>query len=143
MTHVVTVASMIILLVGLVLLLWARRREGVAHMVRAVIGAVGMVAASGPLNDAFRSQGIWQTAAKYIAEHQTGMATDVVVQTMQSKPAIISAAMFIVFLIILAWPAPKQRESPASRPVVTPPAPPSPPAPVSVAVSVDAKSEGA
>ena len=83
LTKIATASLIILLMLGLVVMLWARRGDGVGTLVRSVIGAIGMVFAASPLNEAFRYSGTWQIVAAFAHKKEFGSATEAFTNQLQ------------------------------------------------------------
>ena len=116
LTKVASAVSVVLMMVGIVVMLFARRGGGVTHMFRGVIGAAGLLLAMGPLSERIRHQDTWNQVAALLAQKQVGGATDFFVNQMQSGSAIASAAIFFTFLILLAWPPRRHRAAELPQP---------------------------
>ncbi len=110
LTKIASAASIVLMMLGVVVMIWARRDGGAGHMIRGIIGAAGLLFAMTPLREAIRSDGMWTGIAACMTKKEVGAATEVFLNQVQSGAAIASAAMFLVFLILLAWPAPRAKQ---------------------------------
>lgn len=140
---------------GLSLLLFARRRNGAAHLLRAVTGVGFLMLAFLALHVAIADRDVWGRTAgqsvQVVAEQMTRALTD--------GPAVLAGATFLLAMLLLAWPPRRLREAPAAvawaqqpgrgapggvnastheRHDPPPPPPPAPPTPPPLPVSQEA-----
>ena len=111
----------ILLVVALPLLMFARRNFGGVHMVRGTLGVEGLMLAMLPLSGAFQRQGGWKSVGLVVSHKQYAEAADLVLQNLRTEHAVFAGVIFIVSIIILAWPPRKAGRSVAPHTGVAPP----------------------
>jgi hypothetical protein len=111
----------ILLVVALPLLVFARRHFGGFHMVRGTLGVGGLMLAMLPLSGAFQRQGGWKSVGLVVSHKQYAEAADLVLQNLRTEHAVFAGVIFIVSIIILAWPPRKAAASAAPHAGVAPP----------------------
>jgi TM2 domain-containing membrane protein YozV len=102
--HVGMKASAVLMLLAATLLIVARRRAGLAHMVRAVAGAGGLLGSLWCLRAAVWGVG-WADIVAMVHANRVGLAVETFFQREQEGPAIMAAALFLVSIMILVWPS--------------------------------------
>jgi len=102
-------------LLAAVFLVAARRRAGIMHMLRAVLGIGGLIVACVPLGEAFIHTR-WTTVVDHINANRIGPAIETFIDPVEGGIAILAAVVFMVSFVVLAWP-PRRR-------IVLPPAAP-------------------
>jgi hypothetical protein len=100
----------VLMLLAAGLLVAARRRGGPAHMVRAVAGAGGLLAALWCLNSSLWFLHVpewgmgWADIVAMVHANRVGLAVETFFQRAQEGPAIMAAVLFLVSIMILFWP---------------------------------------
>ncbi len=104
----------ILVVASLTMLMFARRSFGVMHMLRGVVGVMGLLLAMVPLSQAFQRQGGWIGIGAYVSHKQYAEAVNQVLQNFQTSDAVVAAVIFLVSIIILSWPPRKATPEPAA-----------------------------
>jgi hypothetical protein len=109
----------VVMLLAMTIQAFARQRGGVTHMIRGIVGAVGLMAAMLPLAVAVSSFSPWRKVGDLVRDKQINEAADMFLNSFQSWPAIGAGAIFLVSVILLAWPArrAKEKQSPVYYPI--------------------------
>ncbi|MBN1764494.1 MAG: protein kinase [Sedimentisphaerales bacterium] len=103
------IVATVLLLIGLSLKIMGRRHHGPSYMLRAAIGCLGVVFALSLFSDA-TSMVNWETL-KYIPN--SGQIVDEALRSVNSEKALIAGVLFIISILIMAWPAKNNRAIPA------------------------------
>lgn len=94
----------------------ARRRDGVVHFVRAVFGCVGMFIALHPTLSEALSAVRWDRVAVVINADKVAMGIEMLLDGTDVGLAGAAGAIFVISLVTLAWPAPRQPIDAAREP---------------------------
>jgi hypothetical protein len=92
-----------LLLLAAVFVIIGRRFSGACHLIRGVLGLVGLLAAVMWLSDGI-SWG-FRGSDEALASLQIGPILDMVLKGCQSEEVIFAGVFFLVSVVILAWPA--------------------------------------
>ena len=110
-----TMFTYILLLLASVFTVLGRRHLGARHLIRALLGFLGLVSAFSALSNS--SSGLhYNDVVNMLNSQQYGPAIERLLQSWQNETAFISLVIFLVSMIILAWP-------PRRKQIVTTPAP--------------------
>jgi hypothetical protein len=92
-----------------------RRRSGAAHLIRAVIGLGGFLAAI----QFFRSEALSERDTRSIVEllqqNQVGMALERLLGALSQEEMVFAGVIFLVSILVLAWPP--RRQTPVLAPM--------------------------
>jgi len=108
-------AATLLAVFGAAALLLARRRSGVAHMLRGFLGTGGLLLACVPLSHAFKGDSVWTQVATSVHQKVPGLALDYFLGGWDSSGVMMAAFIFLVAIGLLAWPPPRRS---APRPVI-------------------------
>jgi hypothetical protein len=93
------------MLLGLAAMMFARRRAGSDHMARGAIGVGGILMALLPISRCIPTNTMWEEAAPLFQTHRIGPGVDLVLSHFHNTSApYVSGAIFLLSIIILAWP---------------------------------------
>jgi hypothetical protein len=95
----------VVMLLALTIQAFARQRGGVVHMIRGIVGAVGLIVAMLPLATAVSSYSPWVKVGALVSHKAYNEAADMFLDSFKSAPAIGAGVIFFVSVILLAWPA--------------------------------------
>jgi hypothetical protein len=125
----------VVMLMALTIQVFARQRGGVTHMIRGVIGAVGLIVAMLPLSEAVKTHSPWHKVGALVSHKAYNEAADMFLNSFQSAPAVGAGLIFLASVILLAWPARRAKDLPPAAwapPVPQPPVDSSSAAPATV-----------
>jgi hypothetical protein len=95
----------IILLLGATLIIVARRKSGAAHIVRAALGILGLLLCLAALSAVAPPDYCYDSVVTdLVNKGEFGLAIDRVLSRTDEQAAIIAAVVFVISIIILAWP---------------------------------------
>ncbi|WP_428939831.1 serine/threonine-protein kinase [Fontivita pretiosa] len=128
--RIAVIAVSIVMLLAVVLQIFARRRGGVMHMLRGIIGTAGLIVSLLILASAFRWMSAWPAIQPLVQIQQFAAAMDVFLNHWSAQAAITAGVVFVLASVVLAW-APR-RATASARAIraatASPPAPPAAPA---------------
>jgi len=102
------VVAYIILLLAATFIIISRRKSGAAHIIRGSAGLLGLLLALITFNDVIPQYAYSQSGVvELLNAGQTGPALEKLFSYSHSEAAIIAAIIFIISVIILAWPPKK------------------------------------
>jgi len=104
----------IVMLLSAAVLVFARRRAGLAHMLRAVVGTLGLLAALSSLRGAL-ARIDWSTIAERINNNWTGAAIETFLDGVRRNDAILAGVLFLAAIFVLAWPERRATLLPAGQ----------------------------
>jgi len=104
-----TMITYIILLLGAVFIILGRRHLGARHLIRALLGLLGLVLAFSAFSDA-SSRVYYNDVVNMLNSQQYGPAIENLLQSWQNETAFIALVFFLVSIVILAWP-PRQKQT--------------------------------
>jgi hypothetical protein len=104
----------VIMLLALTIQAFARQRGGVIHMIRGIVGAVGLMVAMLPLSVAVATHARWKDIGLAMSQKAYDAAADPLLKSFQSWPAIGAGAIFLVSVMLLAWPARRAKDASSS-----------------------------
>jgi TM2 domain-containing membrane protein YozV len=105
-----TILTGVLILIALVVMIFARSRGGLAYMVRAVLGTAGLVAAVTILGAASRIWFLgWEKIATLAQAEKFAEAADVFLNSWEIAGVIAAGVVFLVAILLLAWPASQRR----------------------------------
>jgi len=108
-THLGQIAVAVLLLLAIICLSAGRRHLGAAHLLRAVVGLIGILGAVLLFAGAAYG-GSFNEAAEMLNSGQIGTAFELALGAFHRGKAIGAAVLFVLSVIILAWPA-RRKES--------------------------------
>ena len=98
-----------------ILMTIARRRDGIMHMLRSLVGVGGMLLSIAMVTASFHRHDsinrIWHPIADHLQADRIGPAIETFMQGVDSLPLVFAAIFLVVSILILAWP-PKRHEVP-------------------------------
>jgi len=100
-------SCVLLMLVAVTLLVFARRRVGAWHMIRAVLGGVGLLASLYPVANEFERIA-WPTVVHLLDQGQTGLALDSIMNRLGGE-LLYAPLLFLLSIILLAWPEQRPR----------------------------------
>jgi serine/threonine protein kinase len=98
----------IVLLIAVMTMLFARRRGGWTHQLRAAASILGLLAVMVLIHAAFNSAFAWGQIAPRVANHQIPEAVNVFFDYWKVAPALLAGLMMLLTVVLLAWP-PRRR----------------------------------
>ena len=101
----------VVMLLALTIQAFARQRGGVVHMIRGIVGAVGLIVAMLPLAKAVSAHAPWREVGLAVSQKMYNDAADQFLSSFQSAPAVGAGVIFLVSVILLAWPARRARDT--------------------------------
>jgi len=104
MLKVAWTSSSVLLAIGALFVLIARRHQGAAHVLRAILGAVAMFGALQFLGDTLKHEN-WPMLLDMFDQHRAGPAIELFIDTARSNDVVAAGAMFVAALVLFAWPA--------------------------------------
>ena len=94
----------ILLLFACALFFIARRRAGGWHMVRSVLGSVGLIFSIGfMMDDLCRLN--WPSITSFINMNKPGLVVQAILQGLQTDSAILGTIFTLASIFVIAWPA--------------------------------------
>ncbi|HET6429610.1 MAG TPA: TM2 domain-containing protein, partial [Phycisphaerae bacterium] len=109
--RIAVLVTVVVMLLAAVIMVFARRRSGLGSMVRAALGAFGLLMAVYSLRAALAAID-WSAIAEKIRPHQTGQAIELLFAQVREAPAILAGVLLLASIIVLCWPA-ERRIAPA------------------------------
>ncbi|KPK78077.1 MAG: hypothetical protein AMJ79_00960, partial [Phycisphaerae bacterium SM23_30] len=100
------VAALVLFLLAATFMIIARRRFGVAHIIRAALGVGGLMLCLIAFNGAIPA--LTDETIDLFADQQFGYAIEMIFRRIDEGAAIGSVVLFIISVILLSW-APKRR----------------------------------
>ena len=110
------VVWLVLVVVGMLGLLIARRDTGAAHCGRAVLGPLGLIIAMRYLAAALFPVN-WLTIRGLVDQDQVGRALEQAVNSTHEEGVVVAAVLLLASIVVLAWPA-KRPAGERSNPVV-------------------------
>lgn len=111
-------AAITLLISAGILMTIARRREGIMHMFRALLGIGGLLLAvplaAGALYRKDSVSVIWRPMVDHLQADRIGPAIETFIQGVQSAPLTFAAIFLVVSILLLAWPPKRYEVSPPS-----------------------------
>lgn len=105
------VVAYVILLLAATFIIISRRKSGAAHIVRCSIGLCGLLLTLLTLSGVIPQYAYSRSGVvELLNEGQTGLALEKLFSYSDSEAAIIAAVIFIISVIILAWPPKTQNK---------------------------------
>jgi hypothetical protein len=101
--RIAVMAVSIVMLLAVVLQIFARRRCGVMHMLRGIIGTAGLIVSILILASAFRWMSAWPAIQPLVQIQQFAAAMDVFLNHWSLQDAIIAGVVFLLAAVVLAW----------------------------------------
>ena len=106
-TNLGIIAMFVFLFLGAVFVILGRRHWGIQHLVRALLGLVGLLFAFLAFAQAFpKSYPVGFN--ELLRSGQKGPAFDMLLNSISSSEVIVAGIIFLVSVVILAWPPNKQ-----------------------------------
>jgi TM2 domain-containing membrane protein YozV len=102
----------ILLLFASAMFFLARRRAGIWHMVRSVIGSVGLIFSVVFFMDEFFSFN-WDVMRDSLNLNKPALLVHTLLQGIRSDSAILAIIMILASIFIIAWPAKEPQSTPA------------------------------
>ena len=110
-----TLASLVLFLSGVAVLLLVRRRAGLGHMVRAILGSLCCLATVSLFALTFHRR-LWDQLAEQVASGQVGAALEAVVADQFLVTYVVAGIALLTGIVLLCWPAPRATSlSPANE----------------------------
>lgn len=104
------------LVIGGLLLIFARRGEGVMHMLRALLGVAGLFIAVLSAPDVVpQSANMWPSVVTELQANRVGPAIELLMKRMEAGALFFGLVFLVAPILVLAWP-PRRGVSPASPP---------------------------
>ncbi|MGH7180196.1 MAG: protein kinase domain-containing protein [Tepidisphaeraceae bacterium] len=97
-------AATLLAVLAAAMFLLARRRFGVGHMLRGVLGTGVLLYACASLSRAFAGAGVWSDIAASVHQKQQGLAVDMFLRGWNSSGVMTAAIVFLMGVGLLAWP---------------------------------------
>jgi len=95
---------MLLMVLGVAAMLFARRRAGFLHMARGLIGAGGLLFATVPIYVAFAKHDPWPTIATEIQQkHAPGLAIETALAHFNQGIPYLAGGIFLASIILLSW----------------------------------------
>jgi hypothetical protein len=91
-------------LAALAALVFARRRSGALHLLRAVVGALGLFVAIAPFKGEFDAPTLWPDVGRLVGEGLTGAGVQLVLDRVRQPGTFAAILLFATSFIVLAWP---------------------------------------
>jgi len=95
-------AAGLLMFAAVTVLVVARRRVGAWHMIRAVLGGVGLLVSLSPIAEEFGHIG-WPTVVHLLDRGQTGLALESIMNRLGGA-LLYAPLFFLLAIILLAWP---------------------------------------
>jgi hypothetical protein len=102
--------AVVLSLLGLLALALARRRAGVGHLLRGVIGALMLVGSAAMISRAFHPS-VWTEVAELANTHRPTAAVARFTDAFERGPLIACGVMFLMSQIFLSWPPAVRRQN--------------------------------
>ncbi|HUW82813.1 MAG TPA: protein kinase [Phycisphaerae bacterium] len=103
-------AAALLMFAAVTVLVVARRRVGAWHMIRAVLGGVGLLASLSPIAEEFERIA-WPTVVHLLDKGQTGLALESIMNRLGGV-LLYAPLLFLLAMILLAWPERRSRYDP-------------------------------
>lgn len=97
------ILTILIMLIAVVVLIVARRCAGCGHMLRAAVGASGLLLALNSLRDALGRVN-WFGIVEQANSHQVAAAIETFLNAVRRNDALLAGALFLAAVFVLAWP---------------------------------------
>ena len=121
-----TFTTVLLAILALLATLVARRRCGIAHLLRGLAGITLIMTAALPLEGSFLTRRNvlhpWAVVAEHIDRNAPAAAVAALVDAFEAPVLLLAALWFVTGVVVLLWPAREAAASPAAT--TTPPAPP-------------------
>jgi hypothetical protein len=101
--------SIILLLFASVFIILGRRHLGARHLIRALLGLLGLILAISAFSEAISGR-YSREVIEMLNNRQIGPAFERLLQCWQNEQAFIAGILFLVSVVILAWP-PRRRQT--------------------------------
>ena len=98
----------ILLLLSAVFIIIGRRKGGALHIIRAALGITGLLGTLSLLADIL-PRNYSDSVVQMLNNNQLGAALEVLLDRLYTEEAFVGAIIFIVSVIILAWPSKKNK----------------------------------
>jgi hypothetical protein len=99
-----TIIVVILLLLAGICIIIGRRHLGVNHMLRVVLGLMALFCVLIVFSDAMSGSYFYDVVNLYNSQ-QIGPAFDMLLESMQNKKAASAGVLFLLSVVVLAWPA--------------------------------------
>lgn len=110
-----TVVTYTLLLLSAIFIILGRRHLGARHLIRALLGFLGLILAFSAFSDA-SSRLYYNDVVNMLNSQQYGPAIERLLQSWQNDTAFIALILFLVSIVILAWPA-RRKQTILTQPV--------------------------
>jgi hypothetical protein len=104
-------SSTVLMVIGALFVLIARRGQGVAHVSRAALGAIAMFVSLQLLGQALVYEN-WPLILDMFDQHRAGPAIETFIDATRSNQSVAAGALVIGFLLLFAWPVRKPSAKP-------------------------------
>ncbi len=101
------IVSVSLMFLSMMLFVGARRRAGALHIFRAVAGTLGIMVTLDPALSHALADIRWEMVARMIAGDMVPQAVEFVLDDIHGRQMAAAAALAVVSLLTLVWPAPK------------------------------------
>jgi serine/threonine protein kinase len=108
LVHLGEILTYALLLLAAVFITLGRRHLGARHLIRALLGFVSLILAFSALFEAGASRFYYEDMVNLLNSRQYGPAIERMLSGWRNEIAFISLVLFLVSIVILAWPARKQ-----------------------------------
>jgi hypothetical protein len=123
-------ATIVFMTVAVNAMIIARRSGGLGHMVRGAAGAALLPFALMPLESVFQNSGLWPQVSLLVQLDKVPAAVEMIVQRLEGMHSVVTLGIFLISIVLLAWPArqrawmaPSPPALPRQRPAEPPPSP--------------------
>lgn len=103
-----TMLIVVLLFLAAILIMIGRRKNGPAHLIRALLGLVGFFWAIQLFRSEVMSQGEVQNIVDLFRQNQAGPALDRLFGAFGQEEAIVAAVIMLISVLVLSWP-PRRR----------------------------------
>jgi hypothetical protein len=103
-----TILVVVLLLLAAIFTIIGRRHLGARHMIRAVLGLMALFCVLLLFSDAMSGY-YFQDVVNMLEAQEIGPAFEKLLRSTQSEEALFAGALFLVSVVVLAWPA-RQRQ---------------------------------